>query len=143
MKDDISPSAFYPSSLILHPFMSDRLAQLRAAFEQELAAVKAEADVTGLRDRWVGRKSGLLTAEMKTLGKLAPEERKTVGAQLNELKDQIEAAIEKSQSDFAAEREAEQLVKERLDVTLPGRRIAAGHLHPLTLLRERIEDIFV
>jgi phenylalanyl-tRNA synthetase alpha chain len=123
--------------------MTDRLAQLRADFARELTTVKAEADVTGLRDRWVGRKSGLLTAEMKTLGKLAPEERKSVGAQLNELKDQIEAALEKLQSDFAAEREAEQLVKERIDVTLPGRRIAAGHLHPLTLLRQRIEDIFV
>jgi len=123
--------------------MNDRLAQLRADFARELDTVRAEADVTGLRDRWVGRKSGLLTAEMKNLGKLPPEERKTAGAQLNELKDQIEAALEKLQRDFAAVREAEQLVKERIDVTLPGRHIAAGHLHPLTLLRERIEDIFV
>ncbi|MBO0724760.1 MAG: phenylalanine--tRNA ligase subunit alpha, partial [Blastocatellia bacterium] len=53
------------------------------------------------------------------------------------------AEIEKLQSDFAARREAEQLAKERIDVTLPGRRIRAGHLHPITLLRQKIEDIFV
>jgi phenylalanyl-tRNA synthetase alpha chain len=123
--------------------MTDRLAQLRAAFEQELAAIQAEAEATTLRDRWVGRKSGLITAELKTLGKLTPEERKTAGAQLNELKNTVEAAIEALLDQFAAQREAEQLVKERIDVTLPGRRLAAGHLHPITLLRQKIEDIFV
>lgn len=123
--------------------MSERLAQLRADFEQELAQTTTEPAATALRDRWVGRKSGLIGAEMKTLGKLSPEERKAVGAQLNELKNAVEAGIENLLADFAAQREAEQLVKERIDVTLPGRRLAAGHLHPITLLRQKIEDIFV
>ncbi|MBS1788644.1 MAG: phenylalanine--tRNA ligase subunit alpha [Acidobacteria bacterium] len=123
--------------------MSDRITQLRADFDRELAAATSETEATALRDRWVGRKSGLLTAEMKTLGKLSPEERKTVGAQLNELKANVESAIETLLEGFAAKREAGQLAKERIDVTLPGRRIQAGHLHPITLLRHRIEDIFV
>lgn len=123
--------------------MSDRIAQLRGEFDEELAAVKTDADAGGLRDRWTGRKSGLLTSEMKTLGKLSPEERKVTGAALNELKVHIEAAIEKLQAEFAAAREAEQLQAERIDVTLPGRHITPGHLHPITLLRHRIEDIFV
>lgn len=123
--------------------MSDRITQLRADFDRELAAATGEAEATALRDRWVGRKSGLLTAEMKTLGKLSPEDRKTVGAQLNELKTAVESSIETLLEEFAAKREAEQLAKERIDVTLPGRRIQAGHLHPITLLRHRIEDIFV
>ena len=123
--------------------MSDRITQLRTDFDGELATAATEADATALRDRWVGRKSGLLTAEMKTLGKLSPEERKVVGAQLNELKTSVELAIEKLLEGFASQREAEQLAKERIDVTLPGRRIQAGHLHPITLLRHRIEDIFV
>jgi phenylalanyl-tRNA synthetase alpha chain len=121
----------------------DRITQLRADFDRELAGIAVEAEATSLRDRWVGRKSGLLTAEMKTLGKLSPDERKVMGAQLNELKTYVEAAIDKLLGDFAAKREAEQLSKERIDVTLPGRRIHAGHLHPITLLRQKIEDIFV
>ncbi len=123
--------------------MSDRLTQLRADFDRELAAVKTDSDATSLRDRWVGRNSGLVTAEMKTLGKLSPEERRLAGQQLNRFKDEVEAAIVRLQAGFAAQREAEQLVKERIDITLPGRRLSTGHLHPITLLRERIEDIFV
>jgi phenylalanyl-tRNA synthetase alpha chain len=123
--------------------MADRLTQLRQDFDRELAAVSSDLEATALRDRWTGRKSGLVTAEMKTLGQLAPEERKVAGAQLNEFKNYVEAAIEKLQAGFAARREAEQLAHERIDVTLPGRRMPAGHLHPLTLLRQKIEDIFV
>ncbi len=123
--------------------MSDRITQLREDFDRELAAVASDTEAGSLRDRWVGRKSGLLTAEMKTLGKLSPEERKTAGAKLNELKNSVEVAIDGLLGSFAAKREAEQLAKERIDVTLPGRRIQAGHLHPITLLRQKIEDIFV
>lgn len=123
--------------------MSDRINKLREDFDRELKAVKADADANALRDRWVGRKSGVVTAEMKSLGNFSPEERRVAGQRLNELKNYVEAEIETLQSGFAARREAEQLVKERIDVTLPGRRIRAGHLHPITLLRQKIEDIFV
>jgi phenylalanyl-tRNA synthetase alpha chain len=123
--------------------MTNRLKQLRASFDSELVEVKTEADLTALRDRWTGRKSGLLNAEMKTLGGLSPEERRATGQKLNELKGYIEAAIERLQQDFAERREAEQLIKEKIDVTMPGRRLAAGHLHPITLLRQKVEDIFV
>lgn len=123
--------------------MSDRLSQLRADFSTELRSTATDAEATTLRDRWLGRKNGLITAEMKTLGALAPEARKIVGQQINDLKAYVEAEIETLQTRFAAEREAAQLAAESIDVTLPGRRIPAGHLHPITLLRQRIEDIFV
>ncbi len=123
--------------------MSNRLEQLRADFDRELAEAKTDAQATALRDRWVGRKSGLLSAEMRSLGLLSPEERRTVGQHLNELKAYVEVAIERLQQRFTQRREAEQFIKERIDVTLPGRRLTAGHLHPITILRQQIEDIFV
>src|SRR5215510_7692064 len=128
--------------------MSDRITKLREDFSRELEAVTTDADAKALRDRWVGQgmatgKKGLLLAEMKTLGGLSPEERRFVGQGLNDLKNYVESEIQKLQSDFAGKREAEQLAKERIDVTLPGRHIPAGHLHPITLLRQKIEDIFV
>lgn len=123
--------------------MSDRITQLRTDFDRDLAAAGSDAEAVTLRDHWVGRKSGLLTAELKTLGKLTADERRVLGQQLNELKNYVEAALEKLQAGFAAAREADQLIKERIDVTLPGRHIAAGHLHPITLLRQQIEDLFV
>src|SRR5499426_3457698 len=128
--------------------MSDRINKLREDFDREVKAVNTDADAKALRDRWVGQgmakgKKGLIIAEMKTLGALSPEERRVAGQRLNELKNYVEAEIEKLQADFAAKREAEQLAKERIDVTLPGRRVRPGHLHPITLLRQKIEDIFV
>src|SRR5262245_29793150 len=128
--------------------MSDRITKLREDFDVELKAVNTDTDAKTLRDRWVGQgmatgKKGLILAEMKTLGGLSPEERRSAGQRLNELKNYVEAEIEKLQAGFAAKLETEQLAKERIDVTLPGRRIRPGHLHPITLLRQKIEDIFV
>ena len=80
---------------------------------------------------------------MKTLGALSPDDRKATGQKINDLKNFVEAELETLNSKFAAEREAAQLATERIDVTFPGRKIPAGHLHPITLLRQRIEDIFV
>ena len=123
--------------------MANRIKQLRTSFDQEVAEVKTDAELTALRDRWVARKTGLLSAELKTLGQLSPEERRASGQKLNELKDYIEAKLDGLQQDFAGRREAEQLSQERIDVTLPGRHLAPGHLHPITLLRQKVEDIFV
>ena len=128
--------------------MSDRITKLREDFDIELKAVNTDDDAKALRDRWVGQgmatgKKGLILAEMKMLGSLSPEARRAAGQRLNELKNYVEAEIEKLQAGFAARRETEQLAKERIDVTLPGRRVRRGHLHPITLLRQKIEDIFV
>jgi phenylalanyl-tRNA synthetase alpha chain len=123
--------------------MKNRLKQLRTSFDGEEAEVETEAELTALRDRWIRRKGGILSEEMKTLAQLTPEERRKIGQNLNELKDYIEAKIEELQQDFADRREEEQLSNERVDVTMPGRRLVAGHLHPITLLRQQIEDIFV
>jgi phenylalanyl-tRNA synthetase alpha chain len=123
--------------------MPNRLKQLRTSFDDELVVVKTETDLTALRDRWMRRKGGLLSEEMKTLGQLTPDERRATGQKLNELKDYIEAAVDRLLHDFADRREAEQLIKERIDVTMPGRHLPAGHLHPITLLRQKVEDIFV
>ncbi len=123
--------------------MTDRIAQLRADFENDFTNASNEEAYTKLKDHWLGRKSGIITSEMKTLGALSPDDRKATGQKINDLKNFVEAELETLNSKFAAEREAAQLATERIDVTFPGRKIPAGHLHPITLLRQRIEDIFV
>src|SRR5215510_12955595 len=104
--------------------MSNRITKLREDFDIELKAVTTDADAKTLRDRWVGQgmatgKKGMILAEMKTLGNLSPDERRVAGQRLNELKNYVEAQVEKLQSGFDAKQEAEQLAKERIDVTLP------------------------
>ena len=96
-----------------------------------------------LRDRFLGRKSGAVTELLKSLGSLPAEEKRAAGQQLNALKGELEARLETAQQEATARDRSAQLERERIDVTLPGRRPALGRLHPLTLVREQLEDIFV
>jgi phenylalanyl-tRNA synthetase alpha chain len=123
--------------------MSEHIAKLRAQFESELMSAAGETEATALRDRWLGRKGGIVTAELKALGKLSPDERRLMGQELNELKSLVEDSVDVLQQQLALRRETEQLAREGIDISLPGRRQPAGHLHPITLLRQNIEDIFV
>jgi phenylalanyl-tRNA synthetase alpha chain len=116
---------------------------LRAEFE---AAVAAAADAPGLqalRDRFLGRKSGALSALLKALGRLAEAERREAGQELNALKAAIEGRIEEISSALEGRSRQAALRTERLDGTLPGRRPPVGRRHPLTVVRQELEDIFV
>ena len=120
--------------------MSDAstIARVRAQFDEALAAATGDRDLQAVRDRFLGRKNGLIPALFAELGRVAPEARREVGRLLNELKAAAEAALEARREALAAARP----VASPVDVTLPGRRPAAGHRHPLTVTRERIEQIF-
>lgn len=95
-----------------------------------------------LRQRQTGKKSAL-AAVKKLIGRVPAEERAAFGQLVQEIEGEIAdslAGVEATLTAFIAEARIE---KERIDVTIPGRRPRRGHLHPLTLLRQRIEDIFV
>ena len=91
--------------------------------------------------RFLGKK-GELTAIMKEMGKLSPEERPVLGALANQVKSDLESLFE-DRSRIVGEFEMEKrLAEERVDVTLPGRRLVAGTKHPVTLVIEEITSIF-
>jgi phenylalanyl-tRNA synthetase alpha chain len=123
--------------------MDDRLTQLRQQFLADVQAIASADELNALRDRYLGRKAGLIAAEKKRVGGLAPEDRAAFGQQVNQLSDEVEAEITKLGEHFAAEAEARDLEREKIDVTLPGTRPRRGHLHPITLVRQKIEDVFV
>ena len=123
--------------------MREKVQQLREEFERRVREMKSSADVQEIKDFFLGRKSGELTALMKTLGSLAADARKQVGAELNELKNDFETKIEEARSRFELNRREEQLKSERVDVTLPGRPPRVGRRHPLTVVREQLESIFL
>jgi phenylalanyl-tRNA synthetase alpha chain len=123
--------------------MDEKLNQIREQFLADLNAVTTAEALTALRDKYLGRKSGLIAAEKKRVGGLAPEARAEFGSQVNEISAEVEAKINDLNETFAAQAEAAALEREKIDVTLPGVQFGRGHLHPITLLRNRIEDIFV
>ena len=121
--------------------MSDPASQveeLRARFERDLSAADRESDLRVVRDRYLARKGGLVSALLKALGSAPAEERPRLGQLANQLKQDIESTLLSRQSEAASARRPAGAV----DATLPGRRPAIGHRHPLTILRERVEAIF-
>ena len=121
--------------------MSSELEQL---LSRALDAVQAAADLRGLdevRVQYLG-KSGLFTERLKQLGKLPAEQRKEAGAQVNRAKQAFQSALDERKSALEADRLARRLASERIDVTLPGRDVSVGGLHPVTRTMQRIEDFF-
>ena len=128
----------------------------RSAFEQEFArfndlkldglsfadAELLSREIADLKVRQTGKKSAIAAAK-GLVGRVAPGERSAFGQLVQTAEREIVESIEHIETilhDYIAAGKTE---AERLDVTLPGRRPRTGHLHPITILRQKIEDIFV
>jgi phenylalanyl-tRNA synthetase alpha chain len=120
------------------PSPVSHIEELRARFEQELNDAAGEAALRVVRDRFLSRKGGLVSALLKSLGSAPAEQRRELGQLANQLKQDIETRLEAKFADTARS----QAPKDAIDVTLPGRDPGLGHRHPLAILREQIEDIF-
>ncbi len=117
------------------------LDQLAAAAAADFDAAPTPAELENAKARFLG-KSGRVTELLKGLAALAPEQKKTRGAEINQLKGRIEAALQARRERLADAELQAQLQAEALDVTLPGRRRGTGGLHPVSRTIERIEAIF-
>src|SRR3954471_2491521 len=111
---------------------------LRTQFEPDVAAATGADALRAVRDRYLARKGGLVSALLKALGSAPAEARPRLGKLANDLKQQIEAQLDER----IAASEQSRPPAGSVDVTLPGRLPALGHRHPLTLLRDRVEAIF-
>ena len=115
------------------------------ALEQDLlgqiAAASDEAGVETIRVSALGKK-GAISERMASLGKMAPEERKTAGAALNVLKDRVSEALAARKSVLAEAALEARLATEKIDVTLPTRPQSAGTIHPVSQVWEEVVQIF-
>jgi phenylalanyl-tRNA synthetase alpha chain len=111
---------------------------LRSRFVADLAAAGSDSDLKALRDRYLGRKGGAISELMKQVAGAPADQRPALGREANDLKQEIETAIDARRAELASSRPPAGAV----DVTLPGRTPVVGRLHPLTQLRTRIEGIF-
>lgn len=123
--------------------MNDMKELLQGILADALDQLKADdAQPDQIRVRFLGKK-GDLTAVLRGMGSLSPEERPAIGQLANEVRTQIENAIEKRQTELNDKKLKSKLLAERVDVTVPGEEFAVGHQHPLTLVRRELEDIFL
>ncbi len=122
--------------------MLDRIRQLAADFDHELIAARTSRDLDALRVRYFGRKGGLIPALFTNLKDVVKEQKKEAGDALNKLRDRIQEALEEKSARVAAEEARRREARETLDVTLPARLPRIGHLHPITIVRREMEQIF-
>ena len=92
--------------------------------------------------KYLGKK-GELTAILKGMGSLSPEERPKLGSLVNEVRDSIVEAIEAKEKELKEKELNEKLEKEKIDITLPATKITRGSKHPINRVIEEIQDLFV
>jgi phenylalanyl-tRNA synthetase alpha chain len=122
--------------------MLDQIAQTGREFDSALASASSAREIDDLRVRYFGRKAGLIPALFARLKEVPKEQKKAAGDALNKLRDRLEEALKEKTERVAGEEATRKEARETLDVTLPGRKPRLGHLHPVTIVRQQMEDIF-
>jgi phenylalanyl-tRNA synthetase alpha chain len=118
--------------------------ELQNQLDTAIADIDRAANLEALdavRVTWLG-KSGLLTEQLKQLGKLSPDERKLRGEQVNQAKERLQSALAARKSVLEDHAYQARMQAERVDVSMPGRNTDRGNLHPITRTLDRIVDIF-
>ncbi|NOX09950.1 MAG: phenylalanine--tRNA ligase subunit alpha [Gammaproteobacteria bacterium] len=121
--------------------MSDELQALVEQATQQINAANDESALDAVRVHYLGKK-GLLTEQLKQLGKLPGDQRKQAGQAINLAKREVQLAIENRKQVLAEQALAHKLASETIDVSLPGRGQVSGGIHPVTRTMRRIESFF-
>lgn len=122
--------------------MLQELETIAQEAEKAVAAAQSLEEVEAVRVRFLGRK-GELTQILRRMGTLPPEERPVVGQQANRVKEKLERVLAEKTALLREKEIRARFEKEAIDVTLPGRPLLLGSRHPLNIVREEIETIFL
>lgn len=122
--------------------MEKQVAELQ---QTALVAIAESAQLSALQDlrvQYLGKK-GALTALLRGMGSLSPEERPRIGQLVNDVRQSLETALSEKEAILSEQALAQKLASEKIDISLPGRRQVLGHRHPITLTMDRIKSTFV
>lgn len=122
--------------------MRDQLQEVKSTALRELEAVHEWRKLEEWRVRYLGRK-GALTTLLRSVGSLPEDQRPAAGALANEVKKALEVALADMEKDLKQAEVARRMEAEAIDVTLPGRPVQPGGLHPTTAVVREIVDVFV
>jgi phenylalanyl-tRNA synthetase alpha chain len=122
--------------------MKEKLKQIIAKAESELNSITSKPELLNAKSRIIGKKSQL-NSLMKNIKDIAPEDRREFGQLVNEAKNYLQNLIDKRTEIIDELIYKEQIASSRIDLTMPGRRIVQGGLHPLTKIWREVEDTFL
>ncbi len=122
--------------------MKEQIKQIEERAGKELKQAKDIKELNDLKVKYLGKK-GELTAVLRGMKDLSPEERPVIGEIVNKLRDKLESIIEEREKEFEEKALAKKLEEEKIDITLPATKTKRGSKHPLNRIIEEIEDLFV
>ncbi len=122
--------------------MKEQIEQIKQNAVNEIKNSTDLKNLEELRIKYLGKK-GELTAVLRGMKDLSPEERPVIGNFVNEAKAEVENLIEEKETQFKKEELDKKLESEKIDITLPGSKIKRGSMHPVNRIIEDIEDLFV
>ena len=123
--------------------MDEKIRELKARARAAIAETAGSlSELNDIRVKILGKK-GELTTLMRSMGAVAQEERPRIGKIVNEARAELEELLAKKSEELAQRELAAKIDAEQIDVTLPGRTMQIGHLHPLTITLNRIKKIFL
>ena len=109
---------------------------------KEIKNCENEKNLSDLKVKYLGKK-GELTAVLRGMGKLSPEERPIIGSLVNQVRDELEEEISKKEKEFKKKELENKLKSENIDVTEPSKKIELGSIHPITQIINEVEEIFL
>ena len=122
--------------------MKDQIKQIRIDAEEAIKSATSEQEIEALRIRFLGKK-GELTAILKQMGGVSPEERPVIGQLANEVRSYIENEIATISAQLKSLAASKKLENETIDVTMPGNAVTLGQKHPLNIVLDEIKEIFL
>ncbi len=122
--------------------MKDQIEQIKLNAKEEIEKVSALKDLADLKVKYLGKK-GELTSVLRGMGALSPEERPVIGSLVNVVRDELEGLISEKEEYFKQIELNKKLESEKIDITLPSKKAIRGSKHPMNLVIEEVEDLFV
>ena len=122
--------------------MKEEILQIQTKAKQEITQVQELNILNDIRVKYLGKK-GELTSILRGMGKLTPEERPVIGSLVNQVRDELETAIKQKEEILKQEALKKKLETEKIDVTMPSKKIELGSIHPITQVIDEVKEIFL
>lgn len=121
--------------------MNEQLNAILLDGKEQVASAQNETEIEAIRVKYLGKK-GELTAILKQMGSLSPEERPKMGALVNQAKQELEELINSKKTELKSAEQLKKLAEETIDITMPAKEIKSGKLHPLNTVLDDMINIF-
>ena len=122
--------------------MEEQINKVKENAREEIEKITDLKTLEEVKVKYLGKK-GELTALLRNMGSLSPEERPIVGSKVNKVRDELDKVLREKEEAFKQAELKEKLEKERIDISLPSTKIKRGSKHPLNRIIEEVEDLFV